>query len=47
MAAIRQEAYDDPERVRTAPHGLPVRRLDDTRAARELDLGWRAAAPPA
>jgi glycine dehydrogenase subunit 2 len=47
MAAIRQEAYDDPERVRTAPHGLPVRRLDDTRAARELDLAWRAPAPPA
>jgi glycine dehydrogenase subunit 2 len=44
MAAIRQEAYDDPERVKTAPHGLPVRRLDDTRAARELDLAWR---PPA
>jgi glycine dehydrogenase subunit 2 len=44
MAAIRQEAYDDPERVKSAPHGLPVRRLDDTRAARELDLTWR---PPA
>ncbi len=28
--------------VCTAPHTLPVRRLDDVKAARELDLSWSA-----
>ena len=40
MAQIREEARTDPERVRSAPHSLPVRRLDDVKAARELDLRW-------
>ena len=43
MAAIQREAETEPETVKTAPHTLPVRRLDDVRAARELDLAW---APP-
>jgi len=30
--------------VKTAPHTTPVRRLDDVKAARELDLAWRPAA---
>ena len=30
-----------PERLRQAPHSLPVRRLDDTRASRNPDLVWR------
>ena len=38
MASIRAEAQRDPELVKTAPHDLPVARLDDVRAARELDL---------
>jgi len=38
MRAIREEARERPERVRSAPHTLPVRRLDEVRAARELDL---------
>ena len=38
MVRIRAEAETDPERVRTAPHTLPVGRLDDVKAARELDL---------
>ena len=38
MIRIRAEAETDPERVRTAPHTLPVGRLDDVKAARELDL---------
>jgi glycine dehydrogenase subunit 2 len=42
MIAIREEAETDPEKVKTAPHNLPVRRLDDVRAARQLDLAWRA-----
>jgi glycine dehydrogenase subunit 2 len=44
MIAIQQEADTDPEKVRAAPHTLPVRRLDDVRAAKQLDLTWRPAA---
>ena len=40
MEKILAEAESDPELVRGAPHSLPVRRLDDVRAARELDLAW-------
>jgi glycine dehydrogenase subunit 2 len=48
MAAIQREAQSDPQRVRGAPYRLPVRRLDDVRAARQLDLAWRPqAAQPA
>lgn len=42
LAAIQREAQSDPERLLSAPHDLPVRRLDDVKAARELDLVWRA-----
>ncbi|MGQ9686100.1 MAG: aminomethyl-transferring glycine dehydrogenase subunit GcvPB [Thiobacillaceae bacterium] len=41
MVRVKEEAEADPERVKTAPHNLPVRRLDDVRAARELDLVWK------
>jgi len=44
MAEVRDEAYRDPQLVKTAPHTTPVRRLDDVKAARELDLAWRPAA---
>jgi len=44
MVAIQQEALTDPDKVRGAPHTLPVRRLDDVRAAKQLDLTWRPAA---
>ncbi len=51
MVSIEREAREDPERVRGAPHTLAVRRLDDVRAAKRLDLTWkpsaRAADPPA
>jgi glycine dehydrogenase subunit 2 len=40
MSQIQQEAQQEPERVRSAPHTMPVRRLDDVRAARHLDLTW-------
>ncbi len=40
MVSIAREAREDPERVRRAPHTLPVRRLDDVRAAKQLDLTW-------
>jgi len=41
LAEILAEAHADPERVKNAPHTLPVKRLDDVKAARELDLVWR------
>ena len=41
LCSIQQEAEQDPERVKGAPHNLPVKRLDDVRAARELDLAWK------
>jgi len=42
MIAIQREAETDAEKVKTAPHTLPVRRLDDVRAAKQLDLVWKA-----
>ncbi|MHB8257768.1 MAG: aminomethyl-transferring glycine dehydrogenase subunit GcvPB, partial [Acidiferrobacterales bacterium] len=42
MVAIAHEAQTNPELVKNAPHTTVVRRLDDVRAARELDLRWRA-----
>lgn len=44
LVKIREEARSNPELVKGAPHTLPVRRLDDVRAARELDLRWQAPA---
>ena len=44
LRAILREAETEPEKVTGAPYRLPVRRLDDVRAARELDLRWK---PPA
>ena len=41
MTKILEEAKSQPEMVKSAPHTQPVRRLDDVRAARELDLRWR------
>jgi len=43
LAAIRREAASDPATVKTAPHTMPVRRLDDVRAARQLDVAWKPA----
>jgi len=45
MAQILREAQQDPEQLHGAPHTLPVRRLDDVRAARELNLVYQPAAP--
>ncbi len=46
MSQIRREAEQEPGRVTSAPHTMPVRRLDDVRAARQLDLTWKPTAPP-
>jgi glycine dehydrogenase subunit 2 len=44
MSRIKTEAETDVGQLKGAPYSLPVRRLDDVRAARELDLAWQ---PPA
>jgi glycine dehydrogenase subunit 2 len=44
MIAIAEEAKADPERTRGAPYSTPVRRLDDVKAARHLDLAWKPGA---
>ncbi len=43
MVAVKREAESRPDLVKSAPHTLPVRRLDDVKAARELDLVWKPA----
>ncbi len=42
MVAIAQEAKDDPELVKNAPHTTPVKRLDEARAARKPILRWES-----
>jgi glycine dehydrogenase subunit 2 len=44
MEQILSEATQEPEHVTTAPHTMPVRRLDDVRAAKQLDLTWKPTA---
>ena len=39
---IQEEAEQNPDLLHEAPHTQPVRRLDEVRAARELDLRWTA-----
>ena len=41
MKEIRDEAFADAAMVKGAPYTQPVRRLDDVKAARELDLTWK------
>ena len=43
MISVLAEAGSNPELVKSAPHDLPARRLDDVEAARRLDLRWRPA----
>lgn len=47
LTSIQREAEQEPEKVKGAPYTLPVRRLDDVRAAKQLDLAWQAGAEPA
>jgi glycine dehydrogenase subunit 2 len=44
MVAIQREAQADAAKVKGAPYTTPVRRLDDVRAARHLDLVYREPA---
>ncbi|SYZ73846.1 putative glycine dehydrogenase (decarboxylating) subunit 2 [Candidatus Zixiibacteriota bacterium] len=41
LIAISKEAEKDPEMIRHAPYSTPVRRLDEVKAARELDVCYR------
>ena len=41
MKAILVEAKNSPELVTSAPLTMPVKRLDDVKAARDLDLGYK------
>jgi glycine dehydrogenase subunit 2 len=43
LIAIQREAEAEPEKLQGAPWTLPVRRLDDVRAAKQLDPVWTAA----
>jgi glycine dehydrogenase subunit 2 len=40
MLAIAQEAKENPDVVKNAPHSTPVKRLDEARAARKPILRW-------
>jgi glycine dehydrogenase subunit 2 len=40
LLAIAEESRNDPGVVKEAPHAAPVRRLDETGAARHPDLHW-------
>jgi glycine dehydrogenase subunit 2 len=44
MVAIQHEAETAPQQLKSAPHTMPVRRLDDLRANKHLDLTFKPAA---
>jgi glycine dehydrogenase subunit 2 len=41
MRQIDREVTESPSLVQHAPHTTPVSRLDEARAARQPDLGWK------
>lgn len=41
MISILAEARSNPDLVKHAPESMPVKRLDDVKAARELNLAWQ------
>lgn len=41
LIKILEEAHTEPQLLKGAPYTLPVRRLDDVKAARELDVAYR------
>ena len=40
MVQIQKEAETDAEFLKGAPYTMPVKRLDEVRAAKQLDLAW-------
>jgi glycine dehydrogenase subunit 2 len=45
MIAIAEQAKTDAASVKGAPYTMPVRRLDDVKAARSLDLAYKPLSP--
>jgi glycine dehydrogenase subunit 2 len=45
MIEIASEAVADSKKLKAAPYTLPIRRLDDVKAARHLDLAWNPTDP--
>ena len=43
MKSIAREVDEEPEVVKSAPRYTPNSRLDEARAARRPDLGWKRA----
>jgi glycine dehydrogenase subunit 2 len=43
LTKILMEAKENPALLKNAPHSLPVKRLDDVKAAREINIVWRQA----
>ncbi len=41
MKEILVEIQEQPDMIKSAPHTMPIRKLDDVKAARELDLTWK------
>jgi glycine dehydrogenase subunit 2 len=41
MIEIAEESEKEPETVKTAPVTTPVKRVDDVKAARELDVKFQ------
>ncbi len=44
MAQLLEESRENPEHMKGAPYTMPVRRLDDVKAVRELDVSFVPAA---
>ena len=45
MIKIAKEAEENPEKILSAPHNTPVKRVDETLAARHPDLKFTIAEP--
>jgi glycine dehydrogenase subunit 2 len=43
MKAIRQEAKDNPQLLKEAPHTMPISRLDEVKAAKQLNVMWQGS----
>jgi len=41
LIEIKHEAETQPELLKNAPHTLPVKRLDDVKAAKDLNIIWK------
>ena len=43
MLAIADEIQNDPKTLKTAPHTMPVKRMDEVAASRKPNVRWRPA----